>query len=118
METKAPSPARRYAENLKKLIALHEMTVAQVAAIAKVRPKQVYNFLNASHDPRVKGLEKVANVFGLSAWHMMAADLTDKPADNKQVLALLDSFMAADATGRTTILQVAKIAATMPGKGS
>jgi transcriptional regulator with XRE-family HTH domain len=116
MSNAPPTPARRYAENLKKLIAMHEMTVAQVAAIAHVIPKQVYNLLNSSHDPRLKGLEKVANVFNLTAWQMMAFDFTDQPSDNKRVLALLERFGAADEAGRETILSVAEIASNRLGK--
>lgn len=104
------SPLHRYAKNLKALIALHEMTVAQVAERAKVIPKQVYNLLNASHDPRLKGLEKVANVFGLSAWQMLAVDLEGKPAEMRRVLTLLERFTAADEAGQAAIMQVAEIA--------
>lgn len=116
VEKSLTSPIQRYAKNLRRLIELHELSVAQVADRAKVIPKQVYNLLNASHDPRLKGLEKVAQVFGLSAWQMLAVDLDDKPGDAKQIMALLERFSASDESGRKTILQVAEIAATKPGK--
>jgi transcriptional regulator with XRE-family HTH domain len=116
MEKSLTSPTQRYAKNLKRLIEMHEMTVAQVADKAKLVPKQVYNLLNASHDPRLKGLEKVANVFGLSAWQMLAVDLDEKPGDVKQTLKLLELFSASDSSGRHTILQVADIASTKPAK--
>jgi transcriptional regulator with XRE-family HTH domain len=104
------APLARYANNLRILIALHETTVAQVAAAAGVVPKQVYNILNQSHDARLKGLEKVANVFGLSAWQMLATELSDKPAKNKQVLALLEHFASADEAGQAAIMQVSELA--------
>lgn len=104
-------PIARYAKNLKTLIDMGDKTVADVARAIGKPPKQVYNFLNGAHDPRLKGLEKVANVFGLSAWQMLAVDLTDKPAENRQILALLESFLAADEAGQAAILQVAEIAA-------
>ena len=116
MQAQTTSPLHRYAKNLKALIALHEMTVIQVAEKAKLTPKQIYNLLNANHDPRLKGLEKVANVFGLSAWQMLATDLEGKPAEAKQVLTLLERFSEADEGGRQTILQVADIASTKPAK--
>lgn len=106
------SPAARFAKNLRTLIDLRGMTVAQVAEAARIIPKQVYNFLNVSHDPRIKGLEKVANVFALTTWQMLATDLTTVPAENKQVLTLLEHFTAADEAGRATIMQVAQIAAS------
>ena len=110
VEKSLTPPTRRYARNLKALIALHETSVAEVAERAGVRPKQVYNLLNASHDPRLKGLEKVANVFGLSAWQMLATDLDGRPADVKRVLTLLERFSAADEAGRLAIMQVAELA--------
>jgi transcriptional regulator with XRE-family HTH domain len=106
------TPASRYAKNLRVLIAMHQKTVAEVAAAAKVIPKQVYNFLNQSHDRRIKGLEKVAGVFGLTTWQMLAVDLTSNPAENKRILALLEHFSSADEAGRETIMQVAEIAAS------
>jgi transcriptional regulator with XRE-family HTH domain len=106
------TPAHRYAENLRILLKLHEMTVADVALAAGVVPKQVYNFLNVSHDPRIKGLEKVANVFGLTTWQMLAIDMTTSPAENRRVLALLERFSAADEGGQAAILQVAEMAAS------
>jgi transcriptional regulator with XRE-family HTH domain len=118
MQKPATSPLDRFSKNLKTLIALHEMTVAQVAEKARVIPKQVYNLLNGSHDPRLKGLEKVANVFGLSAWQMLAIDLEGKPAEIKQVLRLLELFTATDESGRKTIMQVAEIAASVPSNRS
>lgn len=114
MQKPPTSPLHRYAKNLRALIDLHEMTVIQVAEKAKIIPKQVYNLLNASHDPRLKGLEKVANVFGLSAWQMLAVDLDGKPAELKQVLTLLERFSAMDEAGRATLMQVAEIAASKP----
>jgi transcriptional regulator with XRE-family HTH domain len=105
------APASRYAENLKILLALHEKTVAEVAAAAKLTPKQIYNLMNVSHDPRIKGLEKVANAFGLTTWQMLATDLTDKPAENRLVLMLLEYFAQADEAGKATIMNVAEIVA-------
>jgi transcriptional regulator with XRE-family HTH domain len=116
MRESTTRPVIRYGENLKRLIDMGERTVADVARAIGKPPKQVYNFMNGAHDPRLKGLEKVANVFGLSAWQMLAVDLTDKPADNKQILALLEAFSQADEAGRKAILQVAEIAASKPSK--
>jgi DNA-binding phage protein len=104
-------PGDRYAENLKILIEIHKTTVAAVAKEAGLVPKQVYNLLNVSHDPRLKGLEKVAKVFGLTTWQMLATDMTVEPAENKLVLTLLEYFSAADEAGRATIMSVAEIVA-------
>src|SRR4051812_17059295 len=74
----APSGAfDRYRKNLAILLKAFNMPVIRVAAVAKIQPKQVYNLLNGTHDPRLKSMEKVANVFGLSAWQMLALDMED-----------------------------------------
>jgi hypothetical protein len=111
MREQPKSPVVRYAENLKRLIDLEKIPVAKVAEVAKVTPKQVYNFMAAGHDVRLKGIEKVANVFGLSAWQLLAVDLEANPAKNKQVLTLLELFSKADEAGQQAIMQVAEIAA-------
>ena len=105
-------PVLRFATNLKKLIDLQKIPVTTVADRAKVQPKQVYNFMAAGHDFRLKGIEKIANAFGLSAWQMLAVDFEDNPALNKQVLELLEHFSRTDEDGRKTILQGARIAAS------
>jgi transcriptional regulator with XRE-family HTH domain len=109
-------PVARYGKNLKFLIDTGEKGVADVAKAIGKPPKQVYNFINGAHDPRLKGLEKVANVFGLSAWQMLAIDFTEKPVDYKQVLALLELYSSADEAGRKAILGVAQIAAQKPSR--
>lgn len=103
-------PAVRYGKNLKTLLELRKMSVADVANAAKVQPKQIYNLMSASHDHRIKGMEKIANVFGLSAWQMLAVDFSESPAPIKQVLALLEAFSAAGEAEQAAIMQVALMA--------
>ncbi len=110
------SPGKRFGENLKRLIEMQKIPVTRVAELAKITPKQVYNFMAAGHDARLKGLEKVANALGLSAWQMLAVDLNGDAPKNKQILELLELYNAADEAGRATIVQVAKIAAGMSQK--
>jgi transcriptional regulator with XRE-family HTH domain len=110
------NPVLRFAENLKRLIKLEGVSVARVAEGAKITPKQVYNLMAAGHDFRLKSIEKVANVFDLSAWQMLAVDLESKPADYKQVLELLELFAKADEDGRKVIMHVASIAAGRASK--
>ena len=111
MKEPTRTPVERFAHNLKKLIEITGMPVSKVADGAKITPKQVYNFMAAGHDFRLKGIEKVANAFGLTAWQMLAYDLEASPPANKQVLQLLELFSKADESGRATILRVAEIAA-------
>lgn len=105
------SPRTRLAKNVKVLIEMQQLTVYQVAEIAKVDPKTVYNMLKGSFDPRLSIVEKLANVFGLTTWQILAADLESKPPDSKQVLTLLEHYSSAKEDGRKAIMQVAEIAA-------
>jgi hypothetical protein len=105
-------PRELLAKNLNRLIDMQALTVYQVAASAKVTPKTLYSMLNAGHDARLKNYEKVAGVFGLTAWQLMAVDLElVKPAAQLDVLTLLEAYSSADEAGRKAIMQVAEIAA-------
>lgn len=104
-------PKIRLANNLRRLMDMQAEGAYKVADIAAVVPKTVYNLLAAKHDPRLTSVEKAARVFGLEAWQLLVPDLERKPADDGDVLALLEHFLDADESGRETIMQVAKIAA-------
>lgn len=109
---KAPTaPKARLAKNLKILIEMQDLSVYRVAEIAKVDPKTVYNLLKGSFDPRLSIIEKLANVFGLTTWQLLANDMEAKPPDSKQVLVLLEHYSTAKEEGRRAIMQVAEIAA-------
>lgn len=117
VKTPQQAPRVRLAQNLRKLIEARGMTVYQVAEIAKVEPKTIYNLLKATFDARMSSVEKVADVFGLSAWQLIAVDLDGSVPSERDVLALLERFTRADESGRRTILQVAEIAAQRPSEG-
>lgn len=86
------------------------LTSVQVADAAKVDRKTLNNLLNARFDPRLTLIEKVANVFGLTTWQILATDMERRPPDSKLALTLLERYSSADETGRNTIMQVAEIA--------
>jgi hypothetical protein len=108
-----PLPLRqRLARNLKALAKRHGgMSGRDIAAKAKIDPKTVNNMIRASHDPRLTHVEKVAKVFGMAAWQLLAMDLEVRNADSAQVVRLLERYTEAPDDGRKAILQVAEIAA-------
>jgi transcriptional regulator with XRE-family HTH domain len=108
------TPRQRLAKNLKALIDLQDLTVYRVAEDAKVDPKTVYNMLKGSFDPRLSIVEKLANVFGLTTWQILAVDMEAKPPDSKQALELLERYSTAKEDGRRAIMQVAEIASQKP----
>lgn len=108
---KPPIPLRqRLAKNLRVLADKNEMSGHQIAAKAKLDPKTVNNMLRAGHDPRLTHVEKVAGVFGMAAWQLLAMNLEERPPDAAQVVRLLERYSAAQDSGRETIMQVAEIA--------
>lgn len=102
---------QRLAKNLRALAAPDQLSGHQIAGKAKLDPKTVNNMLRASHDPRLTHVEKVAAVFGMEAWQLLAFDLADRPADSSKVVALLEHYTSAKDEGRAAIMQVAEIAA-------
>jgi transcriptional regulator with XRE-family HTH domain len=104
------APRVRLAQNLRALIDMQQLSAPKVAGLAKVDPKTMNNLLHGRFDPRLSLVEKVANVFGLSAWQLLAADLRTKHFDSVQVVRLLDHYSNAKDSGRDAIMQVAQIA--------
>ena len=108
---KQPLPIRqRLAKNLRALATANELSGHEIAKKAKLDPKTVNNMLKAGHDPRLTYVEKVAGVFGLAAWQLLAMDLESKPPDSTQIQRLLEHYSKAQDTGRKAIMQVAEIA--------
>lgn len=109
--SKNPGPLRqRLAKNLKVLAAANELSGHDIAKKAKLDPKTVNNMLKAGHDPRLTYVEKVAAVFGMAAWQLLALDLESRPPDSNQVVRLLEAYSKAEDNGRRAIMQVAEIA--------
>lgn len=103
------------AKNLNLLMEMQGLRAYQVAAEAKIAPKTFYSMLKAGHDARLINMEKVAAVFGLSAWQLMAVDLAViKPPARIAALALLQAYSSADDAGRQAIMQVAEIVPKRP----
>lgn len=90
------------------------LSAPQVAELAKVDRKTINNLVNSRFDPRMTLVEKVANVFGLTTWQLLAYDFEAKRPDNRAVLTLLERYTEAGEDGRRAILQVAEIAALKP----
>lgn len=104
-------PRQRLAKNLKALMRMQALGTGLVADRSGIDPKSVNNMLNARFDPRLSQVEKVANVFGMAAWQLLAFDLEGKAPDSSQTLRLLEHYTSAQDDGRKAIMQVAEIAA-------
>jgi transcriptional regulator with XRE-family HTH domain len=108
-------PRQRLAKNLRVLAAKNEMSGTEIGKKAGVDQKTVTEMMKASFDPRLSKVEKVANVFGMTAWQLLAYDLEESPPDSAQVTRLLEHYSNAEEDGRKAIMQVAEIAADNAG---
>lgn len=111
---KAPRipPRQRLARNLRALMKVQGLGTGFVAERAKIDPKSLNNMINARFDPRLSQVEKVASVFGFTAWQILAYDFEGKPPDSVQTVRLLEHYTKAQDDGRKAIMQVAEVAAS------
>lgn len=109
---------QRLARNVRALATRDKLSGHQIAGKAKLDPKTVNNMLRAGHDPRLTHVEKVAEVFGLAAWQLLALDLESNPPDSDKVVTLLERYSAAKDDGRKAIMQVAEIASQKTSEGA
>ncbi len=107
-------PRQRLAKNLRSLAQREGYSGHEIARRTgnKIDPKTVNNMLRAAYDPRLTQVEKVANVFGMTAWQLLAYDLAERPPDSKKVVRLLENYSSAPDDGREAIVQVAEIPAS------
>lgn len=103
-------PRQRLAKNLRVLSKVHELSGHQIGRKAGIDPKTVSNMMRAEFDPRMSMVDKVASVFGLAGWQLLAYDMEKHPPDSAQVARLLEHYSAAEDLGRKAIMQVAEIA--------
>jgi transcriptional regulator with XRE-family HTH domain len=104
------APRQRLAKNLTALMKMQELSSVQVGKLAGVDPKTVNNLSHGRFDPRLSLVEKVANVFGMTTWQLLATDLDVRKVDSAQVTRLIERFSNASENGRAAILSVAQIA--------
>lgn len=106
---------QRLARNLRILAAKAELSGTEIGKKAGIDQKTVTEMMKASFDPRLSKVEKIANVFGMAAWQLLAYDFEERPPDSGQVVRLLEHYSAAPDAGRQAIMQVAEIASHKAG---
>ena len=108
-------PRTRLARNLRAMLNLQGLSPITVADHAKIDRKSMNNLLNARFDPRLSLVEKVANVFGMTTWQLLATDMEVRPPATTQVVELLEHYTKADDDGRKAVMQIAQMAASKSG---
>lgn len=97
------------------MLNLQALSPVVLADHAGVDRKTINNLLNARFDPRLSLVEKVANVFGMTTWQLLAIDMEVRPPEKAQVVDLLEHFAKAEDGGRAAIMQVAEIVSSKQG---
>jgi transcriptional regulator with XRE-family HTH domain len=109
-------PRQRLSRNLAALMEMQKLSAPLIAARAKVDRKTINNLVRGRFDPRLTVVEKIANVFGMTTWQLLATDLVVRKLDSAQVVRLLEDYSNAKDSGREAIMNVAQIAAEGTGK--
>jgi transcriptional regulator with XRE-family HTH domain len=104
------SPRQRLAKNLTALMKMQDLSSVQVGKLAGVDAKTVNNLSHGRFDARLSMVEKIANVFGMTTWQLLATDMEVRKLDSVQVTRLLERYSNASENGRAAIMQVAQIA--------
>jgi DNA-binding XRE family transcriptional regulator len=116
MRKKRVDPRERLSKNLAALMDMQKLSAPIIANRAKVDRKTINNIVRGRFDPRLTVVEKIANVFGMTTWQILATDLEVRKVDSEQVVRLLEDYSNAKDAGRAAIMNVAQIAAESPAK--
>ncbi len=96
------APRLTLQRNLKALLVEFKMTGPELAAKAKLDRKTINNFLNARYDPQPEKVQQIADVFGLTAWHLIMPGLDVKLARTGGLDDIIRLFSMATADDRET----------------
>lgn len=116
MSREAPGSSlkARLARNLQFLIAAAGDSQRTFADKAKMESKAFNNLVKGRFNCRLDTLERIAPVFGLQPWQLLAVDLAVAPAPAKEILRLVELYSRANPESRAAILSVAS--AVNPGE--
>ncbi len=114
MAEKRPLPRQTLAKNLQALqLAYPEWHAAELARLAKVDKKTLSNYLRgARYDPRPEIVDRIAQVYGVTGWLLLAPWFKPEMAKNHALTALLNAYSEASPENRGNILRVAEMAAS------
>lgn len=107
MGTRTP-PKESLARNLRFLMDLEVLSEAAVAKRSKVSQKAINNILNGTSGGTLNSVDKIADAFGLTAWHLIMPNLPDELIAGKSIEKLYNSFITSDEAGREYTLHVAE----------
>jgi transcriptional regulator with XRE-family HTH domain len=96
------------AKNLAKLMDAHRLTQQQLAKKADVAQRTISNILNASNEPGIEKINKIARVFGLEGWQLQMPNIPDDMLMSGVVHKVMDALTQATPEGREMIGRLAE----------
>lgn len=100
-----PRPRTRdiLARNLRALLDRHEMSEKALSLSSGVSQSQINNILNVRTSCSIETAEALANVFGLTGWHLLLHNLPDDLLSSTAPARLVDSYLRMNGEGREII---------------
>ena len=96
------------ADNLSALLAHTGINKTDLARKSGVSLRMIYNIWNREHAPTIGVVEKLAEPFGLKAWHLLLPGLPQHLATIRRLDRLVEHYSAASEAGRAYIDRVAE----------
>jgi transcriptional regulator with XRE-family HTH domain len=96
------------AKNLRRLMDAHKMTQPTLAKKAGVAQRTISNILNATNEPGIEKINKIARVFGLHGWQLQMPNLPDDMLTDGRVTRVIDALTRATPEGREMIERLAE----------
>lgn len=100
-----PRPRTRdiLARNLRALMAAHDMTERALAQASGVSQGQINNILNVRTSCSIETAEALAQVFGLTGWHLLLHGLTEDLLSSPTISRMVDGYIRMNGEGRALI---------------
>jgi transcriptional regulator with XRE-family HTH domain len=95
-------------KNLKRLMEAYKLTQPQLAKKAGVAQRTISNILNATNEPGIEKINKIARVFGLQGWQLQMPNLPEGMLTDGVVTRVIDALARATPEGRQMIERLAE----------
>lgn len=100
-----PRPRTRdiLARNLRALMQAHDMTERALSQSSGVSQGQINNILNVRTSCSIETAEALAQVFGLTGWHLLLHGLPDELVNSQTIGRMVDGYIRMNGEGRALI---------------
>lgn len=103
-----PETTESLARNLRHLMRQNGLSEKALEKRSGVAQKTINNILNRVSSPTLDTVEKLAQSFGLTGWHLIMPSLPDDLVSSQSIEKLYKSYLNSSAEGRDHISRVAE----------